>query len=370
MQAATTGIRAVAARFRAESRSVLFSKRLPLSSLILLCHSLRHNLSAGLSLVRVFRQQADRGPAPVRPVAARMSAKLEKGDDLESALQAEEQFFPPLFVSMATVGEESGSLPEVFTELEKFYSLQQRLKRQFISQITWPVLQLVVAILVLTLLIFVIGFLPKLPATGKPFDPLGLGLYGPDGAVIFLVLVSLFFLLVAGAYYGTKHLVRQKGAVDAFLLRIPVLGPTLRAFALTRFCVGLRLTTETGMPITRAVDLSLRATDNDAFVATSETVRDALSEGEDLTVSLKKTRLFPPDFEDILANAEESGRLTQVLEHQTHYYEELSSRRLTILARAAGWGVWLAVAIVLIVVIFRLFFSYLGVLEDAGKGAL
>jgi type II secretory pathway component PulF len=124
------------------------------------------------------------------------------------------------------------------------------------------------------------------------------------------------------------------------------------------------------MPITRAVDLSLRATDNDAFVATSETVRDALSEGEDLTASLRKTRLFPENFEDILANAEESGRMTQVLDHQATYYEEESSRRLTILARVAGWGVWLIVAIILIIVIFRLFFSYLGVLEDAGKGAL
>src|SRR5262249_38558290 len=350
--------------------SVLFSKRLPLSSLITLCHTLRHNLAAGLSLARVFRQQAEKGPPLVRPIATRISAKLEKGNDLESALQVEEPHFPPLFLAMASIGEESGALPEVFAELEKFYSLQQRLKRQFISLITWPVLELTLAIAVLTLLIFVIGFLPALPATGKPFDPLGLGLYGPEGAVTFLVLVFLFFLLVAGAYYGTKHLMRQKGAVDVFLLQVPVLGPTLRAFALTRFCVGLRLTTETGMPITRAVDLSLRATDNDAFVATSETVRDALSDGEDLTASLKKTRLFPPDFEDILANAEESGRLTQVLEHQTHYYEELSSRRLTILARTAGWGVWLAVAIVLIVVIFRLFFSYLGVLEDAGKGAL
>jgi type II secretory pathway component PulF len=348
----------------------MFSKRLPLSSLITLCHTLRHNLAAGLSLARVFRQQAEKGPPLVRPIATRISAKLERGKDLESALQVEETHFPPLFLAMATIGEESGALPEVFAELEKFYSLQQRLRRQFISQITWPVLQLAIAIVALTLLIFIIGFLPVLPDTGKPFDPLGLGLYGPEGATIFLVLVFLFFLLVAGAYYGTKHLMRQKGVVDAFLLRVPVLGPTLRAFALTRFCVGLRLTTETGMPITRAVDLSLRATDNDAFVSASEPVRDALSEGEELTASLRRTRLFPEDFENILANAEESGRMTQVLEHQTHYYEEESSRRLTILARVAGWGVWLFVAIIIIIAIFRIALNILGVYENAAKGAL
>jgi len=344
---------------------VLFSKRLPLSSLILLCHTLRHNLSAGLSLARVFRQQADRGPLPVRPIAARIGTKLEKGNDLESALQAEEQFFPPLFVSMATVGEESGSLPEVFTELEKFYSLQQRLKRQFISQITWPVLSLTLAVTILTLLIFIIGFLPPLPTTGKPFDPLGFGLYGPEGAVIFLTLVFLFLLLLAGTYYGAKHLIRQKGAVDEFLLRIPVLGPTLRSFALTRFCISLRLTTETGMPITRAVDLSLRATDNDAFVAASETVRDALSEGEELTAALRKARLFPIDFENILATAEESGRISQVLQHQAQYYEEESARRLTILTRVTGWGVYLIMAIILVFLIIRMWLNVLSTAYQA-----
>lgn len=347
---------------------MIFSKRLPLSSLITLCHTLRHNLAAGLTLRDVFRQQAKRGPRLVQPIAGRISEKLDKGDDLESALQDEAPYFPPLFLSMATIGEESGSLPEVFTELEKYYMLQQRLKRQFISQITWPALQLIAAIVVLTLLIFVLGFLPKMEGSDKPFDPLGLGLIGPSGAVIFLSLIFLFFVLIGGAYYGAKHMMRQKGAVDEFLLRLPVLGPCLRAFALTRFCVGLRLTMETGMPITRAVDLSLRATDNDAFVNRSEPVRDALSEGEELAASLRKTRLFPEDFENILSNAEESGRMTQVLEHQTKYYEEESGRRLTILSRVAGWGVWLAVAIILIIVIFRMFFAYLGLLDPQKYG--
>jgi type IV pilus assembly protein PilC len=343
---------------------VLFSKRLPLSTLVIICHTIRHNLDAGLSLRHVFQQQAKRGPGPFRPIAQRISQKIDKGSDLESALRAEEQFFPPLFLSMAIIGEESGSLPEVFEELEKYYMLQQRLKRDFIRQITWPIIELFAAIMILTLLIFILGFLPKMEGSDKPYDPLGLGLIGPTGAVTFLALVFLFFVFIGGVYYGAKHMMRQKGVVDELLLRVPALGPTLRALALTRFCVGLRLTTNTGMPITRAVDLSLRATDNDAFVHSSETIRDSLSEGEELTVSLRKSRLFPEDFENILENAEESGRLTQVLEHQTKYYEEESGRRLTILTTVVSWGIWLSIATVIIIVIFRMFLTYLGVLES------
>jgi type II secretory pathway component PulF len=344
---------------------VLFSKRLPLSSLITLCHTLRHNLAAGLSLQRVFRQQAEKGPPLVRPIAGRISAKIDKGDDLESALQAEEAYFPPLFLSMATIGEESGSLPEVFQELEKYYSLQQKLKRQFYSQISWPVFQLVIAIATITLMILIIGMLASNPE--EAYDPLGFGV-GPGPAVRFLAIVFLILATLACIYFGGKHVMKQKGVIDEILLRIPVIGPTIRAFALTRFCLGLRLTMETGMPITRAVDLSLRATDNDAFISKSEQIRDKLSDGEELAPSIRATRIFPENFENILANAEESGRMTQVLEHQAKYYEEESSRRLTILATVAGWGVWLVVAIFLVVMILRMAFKYIGLLDPAKYG--
>ena len=249
---------------------MVFSKRLPLSSLITLCHSLRHYLSAGLTLREVFRQQAKKGPLAVRPVAERISQELNKGEDLESALRSEQRAFPPLFLALASVGEESGALPEVFTELEKYYDLQQKLRRQFLGQIAWPVFQLCGAIVVITLLILVMGFIAEMNPTNKPFDPLGLGLLGPSGAITFLTIVFLILAALAAVYFGGKHLLRQKGAVDGFLLRLPVLGPTLRALALTRFCLGLRLTLETGMPITKALELSLRATDNDAFVAQTQ----------------------------------------------------------------------------------------------------
>ena len=64
--------------------------RLPMSALVELCRTLRHNLGAGLSLVDVFRQQAKRGPAAVRPLADAIARDLGKGHDLEYALEERE----------------------------------------------------------------------------------------------------------------------------------------------------------------------------------------------------------------------------------------------------------------------------------------
>jgi type II secretory pathway component PulF len=339
---------------------MFFSRQLPLSSLIEFTRSIRHNLAAGLTLLRVFRQQAERGPAPVRPIAERMSQELEQGESLEEALKNETAHFPTMFVSLATVGEQSGNLPEVLGELEKYFVLQQRLWRDFYSRIAWPAIQFFLAPLIIAGMIYILGLL------NSPFDPLGLGLKGTSGAILFLVFYFGGFAAVIAAYFALTRGLKHRTSVDELLLRIPVIGPCVQSIALMRFCTALRLTMETGMPIASALRLSMRATGNAAYEAQEDLVRGQLKAGEELTEALREARVFPPEFLDIMANAEEGGRVPEVMRHQAEYYEDESRRRLTILSRAAGWVVYGIVAILLIFMIFRMYLSYFGLYSSLG----
>ena len=82
---------------------------------------------------------------------------LRRGGSLESALDKEKKHFPPIFLAMARVGERTGMLPEVFSELERYFLREQQLRRSFIARITWPVIQFVLAVLVLAFLIYFFG---------------------------------------------------------------------------------------------------------------------------------------------------------------------------------------------------------------------
>src|SRR5580698_5772009 len=108
---------------------MFLSKSVPLIDLTRFCRLARHGLAAGLSLVDVFRQQADRGPPSLRPIVAAVHERLNRGDGLEDALKAEGDRLPALFVTMTAVGEQSGHLPEAFQELERYYDLQWTLRR-------------------------------------------------------------------------------------------------------------------------------------------------------------------------------------------------------------------------------------------------
>jgi type IV pilus assembly protein PilC len=338
--------------------------RLPLSSLIELCRALRHYLGAGLTLLDVFHQQSRRGPLAVRPVAERIAAHLERGGDLTKALRDEGEVFPPLFAALAGVGEETGMLPEVFTELEKYFVRQQQLRRQFLARIAWPVIQFFLAVFVLAGLIFVLGLLPiNNQGPGTKYDPLGLGLVGAKGALIFLGVVFGTLLGAAGLYVMATRGLRRKATVDAFLLNLPAIGPCLRALALNRFCLALRLTTEAGMGPVPALRLSLRATGNEAFVARSGAAVEAVRGGDDLVSALTRTRLFSEEFHNVITVAEETGRLPEVLRHEAdHYYEE-AGRRLAVLTSGASVGVWVLVAGFIIFAIVRLYGAYLGQLN-------
>jgi type IV pilus assembly protein PilC len=341
--------------------------RLSLSALIEVCRVLRHYLGAGLMLEEVFRQLMTRGPSSVRPVAARIALVLRRGGSLESALEKEQKYFPPIFLAMAKVGERTGMLPEVFNDLEQHFLGQKKLRGRFIGLSAWPLIQFFLAVMVLALLIFAMGmFTGVTDLKGRPYDPLGLGLSGWDGALIFLGVV---FGSLIGAWLSLWLLGKVLPATfrDRLLLMVPVLGGCLRDLALTRFCLALRLTTDSGMSIGKAIRLSMEATSNAAFVAASPAAERTVAEGDDLTLALTRTRMMPDDFLRIIQVAEESGTLTEVLKHQGEHYQETAARRMTVVTFLFSVLVWLGVGAFIIYAIFRIFSYYMGLIDDAAN---
>lgn len=332
---------------------------LSLSSMIELCRVLRHYLGAGLTLVDVFRKQAINGQAAVRPIAARLAADMASGTSVGDAVNKEATEFPPLFVAMVKIGEQTGMLPEVCGELEKFFVRQRELWRRFLGQIAWPVFQFVAASVVLTGLIWFLGQLP-INNNGIAYDPLGLGLTGTTGAIIFFFSIWGTIAAAWTVQYVLRRSLAGRAWVDRLLLCLPALGPCLRDLALARFCLALRLTTESGISIGKALRLSLRATDNAAFADAAKVATATVRRGDEVHAALATSGLFPDDFLHILSVAEESGTIAEVMKHQGEHYTEEASRRMATLTAIAGGAIWLFVAGTIIMAIMRLYGSYLG----------
>jgi type IV pilus assembly protein PilC len=319
-------------------------------ALVTWCRAIRHGHGAGLPLVRVFDLQARNGPSSLREAAARIARKLEAGETLEDALTAEGPNLPELFVSLAVVGEQTGRMPDVFGHLEEYYRLQAQMRREFRAQATWPVFQFVGAVVVIALTIFILGLL----STDSPTAPIGFGLTGTSGAILFLVVVGSVVGGLLLAYKLATATVGKQAGFEAWLLRVPVAGPAFHAAAMSRFCLALRLTLDSALPIAKALRLSLRATDNAAFQAQADRIAKRVGKGEEVAKAIGTNPIFPADFLAALSLGEVSGQIPEVMAKQADFYQEETGRRMKALTRALGWGVYGLVGVFIIVAIFRM----------------
>ena len=317
--------------------------------------AIRHAHGAGLPLVRVFEMQAKSGPLALREMARRIIRKLEAGETLEDCLAAESPHLPELFVSLAAVGERSGRIPDVFAQLEEYYRLQHQMKREFRSQIAWPVFQFVAGVLVIAFTIFVLGLL----APDNPAEPIGFGLAGTSGAILFLVIVGAF---VGGAILAlkifTSTLAKRQG-FESWLLRVPIFGPCARAIAMGRFCLALKLTLDSSLSASKAMRMSLKATGNSAFMAQADRIVKRIKKGEEIAEVLRMNSAFPAEFLAMIHVGEESGQIPEVMAKQAEFYREETARRMKAATRALAFGIYALVALFMIVMIFRMASTYL-----------
>ncbi len=348
------------------SVALMFEPRIGLKPLAALCRRLATSLGAGVDVRNVWAREASSALGPAKRRYSDVSHDVAAGSTISDSLQGTGNYFPEFFRELVKVGEETGHLPEVCRQLAEHYENQLRLRRTFVSAITWPVMELCMALGVVGILIYAFGAVPDLKKNNV--DTLGFGLTGTEGLVTYLGFLAAVgtagFLTVRAGMRGALWVAPIQRAV----MRIPRLGRALETMAMARLCWAMHVTMNSGMAVRPAMRMSLRSTQNVIYTQHIPQVLQSVREGNELHASLRDTRAFPLDFLDAVQVGEESGQLVESLSHlAAHYQDEarLAMNTITILLGLAVWGL---IAALIIFLIFRLFGPYLGAINDALNG--
>ena len=341
---------------------------LPLKTLAHACRSLSTLLESGVEVRQAFKLASGKtGDARCREAFAEINVQISAGHEISAAMQGQGRTFPELMIDMIEMSEGTGSLPEVLTHLADHYENNLRLRREFVSSIMWPMFQLVAAVLIIALLIVIFGLIGDNPG-GPNMKQLVFGLSGVSGAAIWLTCTfGSAFLLWIGYQVSVRQFAAKR-VLDPLCLRVPVLGTCLRSFAIARFSWAYYLTQQSGMPVDRSLTSSLKATNNGAFQGATPLVCAGIREGEDLSVVLTASGLFPDDYLHMVSVAETSGTVPEMLHRLSPQFEEQARRSLKTLTAAVSWLVWLLVATFIVFFIFRFFLWYVGMINDAVRG--
>ena len=343
---------------------MIFASQVPPKTLAIVSRSLATMLESGIQIRKAIGIASKKAMhPPTKKVLREVADAIQGGSDISQALRDHGSFFPTLFVEMVTMAEETGSLPEVLKHLAEHYDANIRMKKELVGSLIWPLFQLVAAIFVIAILIMVLGLIGG-AGDDNEMSNIVFGLKGPTGAIIWLTGTLGTFAAMFAVWLMIQKAAQAKAIVDPLLLMVPVLGRCMRSFAIARFSWSYYLTQQTGMPVTRSLQVSLKATGNGAFIAQTPFITSAVMEGSSLTDSLAQSRLFPEEYIEMVSVGEESGTVPEALHRLSPQFEEDARRALKILTSAISVMVWLVVAGFIIFFVFRVVLKYIAMIND------
>ena len=249
---------------------------------------------------------------------------VNEGIALGDALAKHPKLFDDLFVSMVRAGELAGNLDEVLTRLADFLESSQKLKSKVQGAMIYPAVMVVIGTLIIAILMVKVipGITKTFTQQGKTL-PLNtrflIGLSGFIGRNWILIAAGI----AAGIFAFIKWKASAAGKVvwHRFVLRLPSLGPLVRTVNVSRFSRTLGTMLRSGVPMLRSLDAAKQTMGNVLLQKAVEDAKKAVTEGESLAATLKKSGQFPSTMLHMTAVGETAGQLEHMLERVATAYE-------------------------------------------------
>jgi len=296
-----------------------------LDDLIVFCRQMYALMRSGVPILRAINGMAESSTSPTLTKALNeIASQLESGHPLSTAFHQHPKLFPPLFVSLVHVGENTGQLDSSFSKLASYFEREQETRKRIKTAIRYPSFVLIAITVAMVILnIFVI------PTFANMFSKLGADL---PWATKLLITSSNFFLnywphmLVAciGIFFGVRHYVRtDKGRYwwDRLKTKLPIVGSIIERSILSRFSHSFAIVLKAGVPMTTGLSLVADAVDNDFMKEKIIAMRGSIESGESLLRSAVTSTLFTSLVLQMIAVGEETGRVDELLEEVGDYYE-------------------------------------------------
>jgi type II secretory pathway component PulF len=297
-------------------------------------------LSGGVPLARalqLLRREASNPAA--KYVWGKIHDDVVDGKPLAEALARWPKAFSTVYIAMVRAGEAGGFLDLVLAQIAEFRTRESDLRGKVKAAMLYPV---VLASLTVCVLIFLLTyFIPKFSLIFKEF---GSNLPALTRAVVFAsdVVKSYGLIIGVAAVIGIIALRRAvesesgRRSFEKAVLGVPVLGTVIAHFALVRFTRMLGTLLQAGVPLVASLKVAKEAIGNQTLADTVSHAIDEVQRGTPLSKALSTGgKLFPPSVIEMVAVAEETGRLDKELVRLSGAYEADLDRQLRMLVALA-----------------------------------
>jgi type IV pilus assembly protein PilC len=294
--------------------------------IILFARQFSTMIDAGLPIIQCLEiLHTQQNNKTFKRMIKEIKEQVESGATLAEALKRFPKYFDDLFVNMIAAGEAGGILDAILRRLAGYMEKARKLKAQVKGAMTYPVVTLIIAIIVLgIILVFVI------PVFQEMFSDLGGELPVPTQIVVRIsemVKSKILYIIIGLGLLGfalKKFYATEKGqdTVDDLLLKIPVFGELLRKVAVAKFTRTMGTMLASGVAILEALDIVAKTSGNRTIERAIYDVRSGIAEGRTMADPLAESGVFPAMVCQMISVGESTGALDAMLEKIADFYDE------------------------------------------------
>lgn len=282
-------------------------------------------LKAGLSLDRALNLYAESiENKEIKSLIDHISRSLKSGKEVHLAFQ-ETGKFSPFIISMIKIGEKTGNLKDIFSNIASYILFNIRFKTEIKNAMMYPSF-LILASFIVLLGIFKI-IMPRffsvfaegvetLPFLAKIFYMISLSINLKNFLLGLFVIVFLIFVL------KTKNADLFYSKILDYLMVIPFFKKFVIDFELSKFCYSLHSMLKSGVEFIHALGYSADIIKSNFIKKAIKQTIPMIKEGKSISGVFAEIQFLPPIFKGSLKVAEESGGLADIFFELHQYFDD------------------------------------------------
>lgn len=298
-------------------------------------------LKAGIPMTTALRSLVpDTGPARYKKSIERLCHDVETGFSLSQAMRKAPEYFNNFMIGSVRIGEYTGTLDDTLSQCADFYEREYTYSRKLKSALIYPTILFSAAgLLVLFIFTYMIpqfvglfvDLQVELPATTQTLVDVAsfLELYGT------VLIGTLIGPTIAFGHLLYRWLQTGSGKMrsERMLLALPWYGKQVRYRMMSQYFRALGTLLGSGVPVLSSLHLLEISLDREMLRRTvTHQIRD-VKKGKHFCDSLNVYHLFEPMALEMMQVGEETGKVEDMLERMTFYYDEEMVRGLATIGK-------------------------------------
>jgi type II secretory pathway component PulF len=269
------------------------------------------------------------GDPTLNHVLKKILGRLDEGLLLSEAMKEQTHYFPKIVITLASLGEETGSLDRTLEDASKHITRIDELISATKRAVSYP-------IFVIVAMMGALGFwlLYVLPKILELINNMGLKeiplatrilMASVQIAKIWWPVVPGLFLLIFIIYLISQKNMKVKYHWDRFWMSTPILGGALTSSQYAFFFEYLSLLTNAGIQILNALELMEQSVSNRVIGLAIKAIKEDIMLGNTLSSAFQRRKLFEPFILRLVNVGEQTGNISeQLLILAKHYMDKVN----------------------------------------------